>query len=60
MGCYFLVVPRMVQVPLRIKRTSEDLEAHKSGECIVMDLSKASEVFGITFSKYGGMLGWYL
>jgi len=39
-----------------IKELPEDLEAHKSGEWIVMDLRKASEFFGITFSKYGGIL----
>lgn len=39
-----------------IKELPEDLEAHKSGEWIVMNLSKASEFFGINFLKYGGIL----
>lgn len=39
-----------------IKELPEDLEAHKSGEWIVMDLIKATEFFGINFSRYGGIL----
>jgi len=43
-----------------LKELPEDLEAHKSGEWIVMDLSKASEFFGINFSKYGGILDFFM
>ncbi|GAB6155994.1 hypothetical protein JCM17380_47460 [Desulfosporosinus burensis] len=42
-----------------LKELPEDLEAHKSGEWIVMDLSKASEFFGITFSKFGGIISFF-
>ncbi len=43
-----------------IKELPEDLEAHKSGEWIVMDLSKAGEFFGINFSRYGGILSIFM
>jgi hypothetical protein len=39
-----------------IKELPEDLEANKSGEWIVMNLSKASEFFDVNFNQYGGIL----
>lgn len=36
-----------------IKELPEDLEAHKVRECIVMELDKACEFFGIDFKKQG-------
>ena len=43
-----------------LKELPEDLEAHKSGEWIVMDLSKATEFFGINFSKFRGILNIFM
>jgi hypothetical protein len=34
-----------------IKELPEDLEAHKSRDCIVMDLDNACDFFGVNFKR---------
>jgi NgoFVII restriction endonuclease. len=40
-----------------LKELPEDLEPHKSRECIVMDLNRSCDFFGINFKKRNGIMG---